>query len=91
MRGLIVKSRPVYELVWDAEMWDLYTDMDGVEDVARDLSEAFSELASTLSDRNEVRRRMERKMNDFRSFGADDTEPRYALEDLLDAVFGVEG
>lgn len=91
MRGLIVRSRPVYELVWDAEMWDLYTDMDGVEDVARDLSETFSDLVNKYSDRHEVRRRMERKMRDFARFGADDTEPRYALEDILDAVFGVEG
>lgn len=74
-------------LDYNADEWDLYTDMDGVEDVAKSLNETFTQSVNIGMSRSEVESAVGKKMIDYREFGAADSEPERVLEYLLRKVF----
>lgn len=69
------------------EAWQLY-DQPGMKRVANALSNAFARLVNSGKSREEVRQAMDQLREKYSEFGADDTEPRYTLNDLLTATFG---
>lgn len=75
------------KLDYDADEWDLYTDMDGVEDVAKNLNETFVQSVNSGMSRDEVESAVYKKMREYKQFGASDSEPGHVLEYLLRKVF----
>lgn len=73
-----------------ARDWELYCDMPGNDKAARAINNAFMEAVNDGCPREEVREATYAVMAEYDSFGAQDTEPRATLEDLLDRVFGAE-
>ena len=69
------------------EAWQLY-DQPGAKRVANALSNAFAKLVNSGKPREEVRQAMDQLREKYSEYGADDTEPRYTLNDLLTATFG---
>ena len=69
------------------EAWQLY-DQPGMKRVANALSNAFARLVNSGKSREEVRQSMDQLREKYSEYGADDTEPRYTLNDLLTATFG---
>lgn len=76
------------QLNYDADDWDLYTSVDSVELAASALNATFEEAVNKGGTRDEVENIMGKRMNEFRHFGANDSEPYRVLDNLLDKVFG---
>ena len=72
----------------DASDWELYSLMDGAEEVAQKLNQKFQKLIAEGKNRGEVFREMDSLMDEYVKFGACDSEPSYKLELLLNQVFG---
>lgn len=68
--------------------WDLYTSEPEVERVAEYLNERFNEFVNAGWDRTLVRQSMDKHMRLYSAWGANDTEPHYVLEQLLEEVYG---
>ena len=86
----VLNKRVVINPQLDASQWQLYTDMlPGVTTVADELNEALR-LAVNIDmlPREFTRNRVWRVMQKNEGFGANDTEPRGILEDLLDEIYG---
>lgn len=89
MKGLKIKPHnPYVEVSLTASDWQLYLDVS--ENVARVLNARFMVLVNGGTPREEVRRSMEQLMGELATHGANDTEPRWVLADMLDEVFGKE-
>lgn len=73
------------KLALDANDWQLYP---GAEHVAAAINAAVAE--NVAEGRITTRRAAEAVMAEHSRFGATDTEPRWVLHDLLDAIFGKE-
>jgi hypothetical protein len=87
-----------------AEDWSLYTNVPGAEDAALTLAEELSQLLRAeainvvaIRDveqirraREHVRREMQSVMSSLSSLGADDTEPRAILDEVLCRAFRSE-
>lgn len=73
-----------------ARDWELFCDMPGANKAARAINSAFMEAVNDGCNQDEVREAVFAVMSEHSSLGAQDTEPRATLEDLLDMVFGTE-
>lgn len=82
-----LQIRKTVRLDYDADEWDLYTDMEGVEDVAKSLNETFAQSVNIGMSRNEVESAVYKKMSEYKEFGACDSEPGHVLEYMLRKVF----
>lgn len=91
MRGLeIERSNPKVMLNWDANMWELYTVSMNCAEAARALNEAFTNAVNEGKSRQEVEKAVNEVQIKYREYGANDSEPHWHLEALLDATFGKE-
>lgn len=82
-----LQIRKTVRLDYSADEWDLFTDMDGVEDVAKSLNETFSQCVNIGMSRDEVESAVYKKMREYKQFGASDSEPERVLYYLLEKVF----
>ncbi len=73
----------------DAAQWSLYTDMlPRVDEAARNLNLALQGMVNDGSTRERTRAHVLGVMCEYADVGANDTEPRCILEDLLDEIYG---
>lgn len=84
----ITKTAKITGLDYSAERWELFTCMKGVEKVAAELNETFMTTVNNGGTRDEVEDAMNVVMLKYSDFGAEDSEPEYHLQKLLDKVFG---
>ncbi len=87
--GKIIKKSVLAKLLLDGKDWCLFTATDpvGCEKAAKILNSAFVDAVDERLNKDEVRRTMYRVMQKLAKEGANDSEPRQVLEDLLDTVF----
>jgi len=83
-------SVQVVEVNLTADDWELFTSMDGADDVAEALNSSFKSLVNAGKSRDDVEVEMEKVMSEHSSFGAIDSEPLWMLRQLLTDVFGRE-
>ena len=76
MNGISIESKIKLNLT--ARQWQLYSDMDGVEDAATAMNVLIAESlnAGRVNEAYEV-------LQKFRRFGAADSEPYWVLEDIV--------
>ena len=67
--------------------WDLFTREPEVERIAENLNAKFNECVNGRLTREETERNMSREMRLYSAWGANDTEPHYVLEQLLNEVY----
>jgi len=84
-----------YTCEMNADGWQLYSSMKGVEDVAKVLSATLTlkvraAKGGGLRTDARIRDEMYELMGTHASFGAMDTEPQTALVDLLEDAFDLE-
>jgi len=88
VRGLEVdRGNPKVTLNWDADMWELYTASMDCSEAAKALNEAFVNAVNAGKTRREVEAAVNEVQMKYREYGANDSEPFWHLEALLDAVF----
>lgn len=93
----------MYSCEKDAHNWQLYSDMDGAEGVARHLSSRLTTLVrkakadlrahpmlSELKLAKSIRDEMYELMEKYSRCGASDTEPSGVLVEELEEAFGLE-
>lgn len=88
MKGLKVETQHKVELNWDADMWELYTVSMDCTEAAEALNKAFVDSVNAGLDRMHVEMAVNKVQQQYRKFGANDSEPEWHLQDLLDATFG---
>ena len=88
MRGVSIHKTVTVAITLTADQWDLYTDMVGADEVAAVLNATLADAVNRGEPREKVQPLMEKEMYKHRAFGASDTEPRYALQDVLDTIYG---
>lgn len=72
-----------------ANEWQLYSSMEGVKSVARDLNRRLKKLVNAKdSTRSVVEKEMMAFMYTYATYGAYDSEPRWVLMDIMDDVYG---
>lgn len=84
MRNVTITKR--IDLKLTAEDWDLYTSMDGVEYVARDLNTHISDIFNS-NDGLTAFAKAKAILEQYSEFGAADTEPYMVLRELHDLFF----
>lgn len=84
---IAIKKLAVVSL--DGYDWQLYPNEE-MDNVARDLNATFERSVAAGNNRFGVMRDMKPVMRAHAKSGADDSEPRSVLDDLLDEVFGEE-
>lgn len=84
-----IKIRRDVDVELSPEEWQLFTDMPGAMEAARQLNIAASEALS-LSTREAAKEHFNVARDEWAEYGAADTEPRWVFEDLCDEVFGME-
>lgn len=73
-----------------ARDWQLFSDMTGVNLVAQTLNEKLAELVNAEGSTPEsVMKGMAPFMRTYSSFGATDSEPRWVLQDIIEAVYNL--
>lgn len=83
-----IKFKPVIErLDLTAEDWDLFSDNPHAEAVAENLNNTFMACVNQGYNKHQTIVKMTHIMNINRKLGANDTEPRRVLDELLEAVF----
>jgi hypothetical protein len=85
MKGLTAHTH--YTITFSPVQWDLYTSMEGVNDVAADLNVTLQKSLNAGFSRDIVESHMQRVMRQHDSFGANDTEPHAFLQFVLDKAF----
>ena len=77
-------------IMLSAEDWELYNDENGADLAAFELNRHLEFCVKTSQDKEEVRRRMDTYMSNpvYRKYGANDTEPRAVLDNILDNIYG---
>lgn len=85
----VKRTAVVSDLNMTAEDWELY-DEQGADDAAKALNQTFMDSVNAGKDRREVESDMQKVMHQYADLGADDSEPYYHLQDLLDRAFGRE-
>ena len=83
-----IEKRHTAKLSLDGEDWSLFTASMDCAKVAAALNEAFEKGVADTNGRAGTRRAVVAVMTSFADYGANDTEPRDMLEELLDRVFG---
>jgi len=83
-----------YRCCKDAEEWMLFTDMEGVEQVAKLLNEKLENLinesfATDVYQARTIRDKMFKFMDQYADWGASDSEPEYVLVEELRKVFNL--
>jgi hypothetical protein len=73
--------------VLTADDWQLYTSMDGAEEVAKSLNTSLAYAVNLNEGREYVETFMGVAMRRHDKFGAFDTEPRYVLQALLNVIY----
>ena len=82
-----LNMRKTVDLRLTPDDWDLYTDMPEVERVAEALNMTFNKFVNANSPRCTTVMEMNKEMNLYRNWGANDSEPHYVLEKLLEQVY----
>lgn len=72
----------------NAEDWQLYSDMSGAALCAYRLNQSLMSVIKKGFDRAAVEKYMDTIMVKNSNWGADDTEPHYVLNKILDKVYG---
>jgi hypothetical protein len=75
-------------LALTAEDWQLYTASMDCGNAALELNQTFTGAVNSGFGRRQVRELMAIVMHTWREYGAEDTEPRSVVGDLVDRVFG---
>lgn len=73
-----------------AEQWQLYTSSMKCGTAARKLNAAVRRSFKAAKSREEFVAMMDEVRFQLRDFGASDTEPRCVVEDIADALYGVD-
>ena len=84
MKNVTITKR--IDLKLTAEDWDLYTEMDNVEYVARDLNTHISDIFNS-NDGLAAFVKAKAILEQYSEFGAADTEPYMVLRELHDLFF----
>lgn len=84
---LNLSTKQTVDPILTAEDWQLYTSMDGAEDVAVSLNTSLANAVNLNEGREYVETFMGVAMRRYDMFGAYDTEPRYVLQALLNVIY----
>lgn len=74
-------------LALSAMDWQLYSSMEGVEEVAVKINKAVEVAINESTTKIEAGRKVDEVLNTYRKFGASDTEPCGVARDLLRRAF----
>jgi hypothetical protein len=86
-----IKFKPIIVgMDLNAEDWNLYSNKPHAESVATNLNNTFIACVNQGYDKHQTVVKMTHIMNINRSLGANDSEPRRVLDELLEAVFLTE-
>jgi hypothetical protein len=89
MDNLILQTR-IVSVKFTPRQWSLYSDMDGAKAAARKLNATLKRAVNNSLTIEDARRAMYPVMQDLSEFGANDSEPMWLLEDVLNAAYGIE-
>lgn len=78
----------VSDVNYSARDWQLYSDKEGVEQVAERLNQAFVTAVRMYASPARVYAAMSAELAKYAQFGAFDTEPRVHLERMMRKVYG---
>lgn len=87
MKNLIVEHKVNISAHFTAEDWQLYLDNEHAEEVADKLNRQLEFLVNSGFSCNEVANRMWQYMSEMAKYGANDSEPHYLLEDILESIY----
>ena len=92
MRGVTVKTAKTVALTLDADDWELYTSSPALHARASEavaaINAAIQGAVNSGADRKAAAAAAHVAMRAHSGAGADDTEPRGVLADVLDEVYG---
>lgn len=89
MKKVTVRKH-IEEIRLNHDDWELYSTAPGVDSIAGMLNKKFMDCVNNGMDRVETEREMDALMDKYSYAGADDSEPHWVLEDLLNYVYGDE-
>lgn len=87
MRNVTVKHTVQVECNLTPDQWQLY-DKPGRSLAATSLNASFADAVNAGKNIREVRKAMDLAMRDWSPLGANDTEGRATVEDLIEVAFG---
>ena len=87
MRGVSVKR--TVDLAVSKDQWQLYS-VRGVDKAVLGLNAGVAEAINSSASRSEAGPKAIKVLEQYSKYGAADTEGYYALNDILDAVYGEE-
>lgn len=86
-----VSVRKHIDYIWlNQDDWELYSTAPGVDSIAGILNERFMHCVNNEMTRAGTRQIMANLLRKYSYAGADDSEPHWVLEDLLNYVYGDE-
>lgn len=74
----------------DAQEWQLYSSMDGVDKVAEALNRGIETAIGNSSTWGEAHKQFCKVLNAYSEYGAIDTEPRAVADYIISKAFGEE-
>lgn len=84
----IIPARYNVEINYTAEDWELFTEMQGVDRVAKRINAELVSLAAEGLSREEFLMRGEEVLGTYSDYGAADSEPAYHLCKITQAIYG---
>ena len=88
IRSQALKIKKTVECNLTGEQWGLYAASMNCAEAARALNRAFESAVNSGLCYGDVQNKVDIVRREYRKFGANDTEPREVLAELLEAVFG---
>ena len=73
-----------------ARDWQIFSTMEGADQVAENINRIFMEACNKGMSKEEVQNVMNRVMSHYMKYGTTDSEPRHVLSLLMSTVFGGE-
>jgi hypothetical protein len=89
MPGLIITRNPKISVTYTADQWELFTCSypTECEAAAVEINRELEFCVNSGMTRFETENYMEGVMDHFSNLGAQDSEPRYHLQDMLDEIY----